>query len=344
MSSKTSTLAYGMAIAMSLPSFDTTVVAQAADDASRRTRPVHTYSIVARDAQTGQLGVAVQSHYFSVGPIVPWAEAGVGAVATQSLAKVDYGPDGLALMRQGLTAKQALAALLENDEGREVRQVAMVDANGNVAVHTGAKCIVPAGHLTGHEFSVQANLMLNDRVWPAMKAAFESAAGDLADRMVAALEAAQAAGGDIRGQQSAAIVVVSGEKQEKPWKGRLFDLRVEDHPRPVEELKRLVKLQRAYRLTDQGDEFVTAKRFDEAMAAYAKAAELAPDIVELKFWQGVTLFKVGREDQALPMFKDIFAKEPLWADVIPRLVPLDLLPADPAALKRITDLRASPNP
>ncbi|HEY3244744.1 MAG TPA: DUF1028 domain-containing protein [Phycisphaerae bacterium] len=301
--------------------------------------PVHTYSIVARDPQTGQLGVAVQSHYFSVGPIVPWAEAGVGAVATQSLAKVDYGPDGLALMRQGLTATQALAALLENDDHREVRQVAMIDAKGNVATHTGAKCIAAAGHLTGENFSVQANLMLNDSVWPAMKKAFESAPGDLADRLLAALEGAQAAGGDIRGQQSAAILVVSGEKQDRSCKGRIFDLRVEDHPRPVEELKRLVRLQRAYRLTDEGDDFVAAQKFDEALTAYAKAAELAPDVVELKFWQAVTLFKVGKEDESLRIFREVFAKEPLWAEVVPRVVPLDLLPNDPAAIKRITDLR-----
>jgi uncharacterized Ntn-hydrolase superfamily protein len=302
-------------------------------------RPVHTYSIVARDPQTGQLGVAVQSHYFSVGPIVPWAEAGVGAVATQSLAKVDYGPDGLALMRTGLTARQALAALLENDERREVRQVAIIDAHGNIATHTGAKCIAAAGHLAGENFSVQANLMLNDTVWPAMKQAFEEAQGDLADRLLATLEAAQAAGGDIRGQQSAAILVVSGEKQDKPWKGKLFELRVEDHPRPVAELKRLVRLQRAYRLTDEGDEFVAAQKFDDAMSAYAKAAELAPDIVELKFWQAVTLFKVGKEDDAIGIFREVFAREPIWADVVPRVVPLDLLPNDPVALKRITDLR-----
>jgi uncharacterized Ntn-hydrolase superfamily protein len=302
-------------------------------------RPVHTYSIVARDPQTGQLGVAVQSHYFSVGPIVPWAEAGVGAVATQSLAKVDYGPDGLALMRTGLTAKQALAALLENDERREVRQVTMIDARGNVATHTGAKCIAAAGHLAGENYSVQANLMLSDTVWPAMKQAFEEAQGDLADRLLATLEAAQAAGGDIRGQQSAAILVVSGEKHDKPWKGKLFELRVEDHPRPVAELKRLVRLQRAYRLTDEGDEFVAAQKFDEAMTAYAKAAELAPDIVELKFWQAVTLFKVGKEDEALAIFRAVFAQEPIWADVVPRVVPLDLLPNDPAAIKRITDMR-----
>ncbi|HWQ29053.1 MAG TPA: DUF1028 domain-containing protein, partial [Dehalococcoidia bacterium] len=212
--------------------------------APRSLPPAHTYSIVARDPATGALGVAVQSHYFSVGSIVSWAEAGVGAVATQSIANVDYGPRGLALMREGLSASQALSALLENDPGRDVRQVAMVDARGGVAAHTGTRCIPAAGHLSGDGFSVQANLMANDSVWPAMRDAFERSDGELADRLLAALEAAQNAGGDIRGQQSAALLVVSGERSHEPWRGRLFDLRVEDHPEPVAELKRLVRLRR----------------------------------------------------------------------------------------------------
>jgi uncharacterized Ntn-hydrolase superfamily protein len=205
---------------------------------------VHTYSIVARDPRTGQIGVAVQSHYFSVGSAVPWAEAGVGAVATQAFANIDYGPQGLTLMRQGLNAAQALEILLQQDEEREIRQVALVDARGNVAVHTGGRCIASAGHATGDNFSVQANMMVDDSIWPAMKHAYERAEGDLADRMIAALEAAQEAGGDIRGQQAAAILIVSGEQQ-LPWHGRMFDLRVEDHPRPVEELKRLVSIRKA---------------------------------------------------------------------------------------------------
>jgi len=210
------------------------------------TRPVHTYSIVARDPQTGQLGVAVQSHYFSVGSIVTWAEAGVGAVATQSFVRVDYGPEGLDLMREGKSATETLASLVEADKDKDVRQVAMVDAHGDVSAHTGALCIKGAGHIIGDQFSVQANLMTDETIWPAMDEAYRSAQGDLVDRLVAALQAAQDAGGDIRGQQSAALLVVSGERQEKPFYGRLFDLRVEDHPRPVDELKRLVQLRRAY--------------------------------------------------------------------------------------------------
>ncbi len=297
--------------------------------------PVHTYSIVARDPQTGQLGVAVQSHYFSVGSIVTWAEAGVGAVATQSLVRVDYGPEGLALMRQGYTADQALRQLVEQDEHREVRQVAMVDSHGNVAVHTGSKCIAAAGHAVGEQFSVQANLMVNDTVWPAMKQAYEQARGDLADRLVAALEAGQAAGGDIRGQQSAAILVVAGERSDKPWEGRLFDLRVEDHPRPVEELKRLVQLRRAYMLNDLNDELMTEGKFEEASRAMSEAIRLAPDVVEMRFWAAVGLFTAGREEQALPMFREVFSREPVWAELVPRLVPSGLLPDDPQALKRI---------
>jgi uncharacterized Ntn-hydrolase superfamily protein len=300
---------------------------------------MHTYSIVARDPRTGQLGVAVQSHYFSVGSVVPWAEAGVGAVATQSFLKVDYGPDGLSLMRQGLSATQALTALLENDDGREVRQVAMVDAQGTVAVHTGSRCIPAAGHLSGDGFSVQANLMVDASVWPAMHAAYETASGELVDRLIVALEAGQAVGGDIRGQQSAAVRIVVGERQVKPGQGCLFDLRVEDHPEPIGELKRLVRLRRAYRLADQGDEFVAVSQFDAALAAYAGAAELAPEIVELRFWQAVTLFQIGKEVEALETFREVFRKEPIWADLVPRLVPLGILPDDPGALQRIVDQR-----
>lgn len=299
-------------------------------------RPVHTYSIVARDPETGQMGVAVQSHYFSVGPIVPWADPGVGAVATQSLVRVSYGPNGLSLMRMGMSARQALDSLIAVDDASDVRQVAMIDRQGRVAVHTGDKCIAAAGHETGEQFSVQANLMVDDSVVPAMKRGYETATGDLADRLIAALEAAQKAGGDIRGRQSAALIIVSGERTDHPWEGRLFNLRVEDHPTPVVELKRLVRLQRAYRYTDQGDELVAEERFDEAMIAYAKAAELAPEIVELVFWQAVTLFKVGRESEALPLFRSVFAREPIWVDLVPRLTPLGLLPDDAAALERIT--------
>src|SRR5438128_9601738 len=209
-------------------------------------RPVHTYSIVARDPATGELGVAVQSHWFSVGSIVSWAEAGVGAVATQSFVDPSYGKTGLDLMRAGRSAPDVLRDLLAADEAREVRQVAMIDAHGRVAAHTGSRNIAEAGHFAGANFSVQANMMLNGQVWPAMAKAFERARGDLAERMMTALEAAQAAGGDIRGKQSAALIVASGKSTGRPWVDRLFDLRVDDHPEPLKELRRLLTLQRAY--------------------------------------------------------------------------------------------------
>lgn len=297
--------------------------------------PVHTYSIVARDAETGQLGVAVQSHYFSVGSIVSWAEAGVGAVATQSVALVDYGPRGLALMREGLSARQALDALLANDPGRDVRQVAMVDARGTVAAHTGSRCIPAAGHVEGDGFSAQANLMVDDSVWPAMKRAFEESRGDLAERLLAALDAGQAAGGDIRGQQSAAMLIVSGERSPEPWRGRVFDLRVEDHPEPLAELRRLVRLRRAYRLADESDELLAAGDYAAARARLGEALTLAPENDELRFWAALTLFRVGEEAQALPMLREVFARGPQWAELVPRLAPLGLLPESPEALRRI---------
>lgn len=301
-------------------------------------RPVHTYSIVARDPETGQLGVAVQSHAFGVGSIVPWAEAGVGAVATQSLPLLDYGPEGLALMRQGKTAGEALAALLAADGEREVRQVAMVDPQGNVAVHTGARCIPAAGHLTGPAYGVQANLMVDDTVWPAMQRAYEASQGDFAERLLAVLEAAQKAGGDIRGQQSAALLVVSGQRSAKPWEGRLFDLRVDDAPKPLRELRRLVHLRRAYLYTDESDAHLFAGRYAEAAAALDRALALASDNVEIRFWAAVSLWRAGRQTEALDHFAAVFARDPIWLEVVPRVAKAGLLPDDPATLKAITEV------
>ena len=307
-------------------------------DSPSPARPVHTFSIIARDPKTGDLGVAVQSHYFSVGGTVPWAEAGVGAVATQSLVEVSYGPKGLELMRSGKSAADALGELLKQDSEREVRQVAMIDSKGNVAAWTGPRCIEFAGQDSGSPgegFSVQANLMANETVWPAMAKAYRETAGDLADRMLAALEAGQKAGGDIRGQQSAAILVVKGTSSGKPWKDRLFDLRVEDHPRPIEELKRLVRLQRAYRLEDAGDEAVAKNQTDDAMKQYSAAAALAPDVTELLYWQAVSLFNAGKETEALALFGRVFKEDRNWAVLTPRLVTPGLLKADEAGLARI---------
>ena len=302
---------------------------------------VHTYSIVARDPKTGEMGVAVQSHWFSVGSIVMWGEAGVGVVATQSIVDPGYGGKGLELMRRGVSAPDALKQLLAADNEREVRQVAMLDAQGRVFAHTGTLCIAAAGHKVGGDYSVQANIMANDRVWPAMAAAFERATGDLADRMLAALDAAQAAGGDLRGRQAAAILIVGPKSTGRPWAGadRTFDLRVEDHPQPLVELRRLVRLQRAYAHANHGDELVSQKKVDEALKEYAAAAALAPEILELPFWQAITLVSIGREAEATPILKRVLAKEPWWADLIPRLPAARQLPDDPALVKRLVALR-----
>src|SRR5687768_4292728 len=295
----------------------------------------HTYSIVARDPATGAFGVAVQSHWFQVGPVVPWAEAGVGAVATQSFARVDYGPLGLALMRSGKSAREALDSLLATDAQRDVRQVAMVDRAGVVAAWTGPKCIQAAGHESGEGYSVQANLMDRDTVWPAMARAYEAATGDFAARLLAALEAAEGEGGDIRGRQSAALIVVRGESTGRPWADRLVDLRIEDHPQPLVELRRLLDLHRAYHAMNLGDEAAAKSDFPTALGHYTEAAKLAPEIAELPFWQAVTLFMAGKEDEALPIFKQVFAREERWARLVPRLPASGLLPEDPKKIEKI---------
>ena len=301
-------------------------------------RPVHTYSIVARDPATGELGVAVQSHWFSVGSIVTWAEAGIGAVATQSFVDPSYGKLGLDLMRAGRSAPDALKALLAGDEGRDVRQVAMIDAQGRVAAHTGSKDIPAAGHIVGKDYSVQANLMLNDKVWPAMSRAFEATKGDLAERMMAALDAAQEVGGDIRGKQSAALIVVTGKPTGKPWADRVFDLRVDDSSDPLKELRRLVTLQRAYNHMNAGDLAVEHKDNDRALAEYSAAARLVPDNAEMVYWHAVALVNMGRVDQSLPLFRRVFAMDKNWVTLTPRLAKVGLIPDDPKLIERIVNV------
>ena len=298
-------------------------------------RPVHTYSIVARDPATGEMGVAVQSHAFSVGSGVTWAEAGVGAVATQSFIDPAYGPLGLDLMRAGRSAPDALKGLIAADDGRDVRQVAMIDASGRVAAYTGAKCIPSAGNLVGTNYSVQANLMDNDNIWPAMAKAFESAKGDLAERMLQALDAAQAAGGDIRGMQSAAILVVKGTSSGKPWSDKVFDLRVEDSPQPLVELRRLVTFQRANNLANEGDRYIEKKDAAAADKAYAAAEAILPDFAEMAFWHAVALASMGKVDESLPVFAKAYRMYPKFRELPPRLAKVGLLPDDPKVIARI---------
>jgi uncharacterized Ntn-hydrolase superfamily protein len=296
---------------------------------------VHTFSIVARDSATGDLGVAVQSHWFSVGSIVTWAEAGVGAVATQSFVDPAYGPLGLDLMRSGKTATQALTGLLASDPGKDVRQVAMIDAQGNVAAHTGSNCVQAAGHIVGKGFSVQANLMLNNTIWPAMAAAYQHATGDLADRMLAALDAAQEAGGDIRGRQSAAILIVSGRSTGRPWIDRIMDVRVEDSPEPLKELRRLVRVHRAYQHMNRGDLAVEHNDNEGALREYGAAEAMFPDNLEMKFWHAVSLVTMGNVDDSLPLFRQVFAGDSNYVTLVQRLPSNNLLPADPDIMKRI---------
>ncbi len=321
-----------LAAALAVPA--TTLLAQA----SPPRRPVATYSIVARDSVTGEIGVAVQSHWFSVGSIVTWAEAGVGAVATQSFVEPSYGPLGLALMRTGRSAPDALRGLIASDPDSAVRQVAMIDARGRVAAFTGARAIVAAGHHVGNGYSVQANLMEKPSVWPAMARAFETGKGDLAERLLLALEAAEREGGDIRGRQSAAIVVVGPASSGRPWADRLVDLRIEDHPQPIAELRRLVTLSRLYRRMNEGDEWVTKNDIPKAVAAYDAAIAFLPDSAtngEAVFWTGISLAAAGKEAEAAPYLLRAYAVHPKWAELVPRLPAAGLLPADSALVRRL---------
>lgn len=306
-------------------------------------RPVHTFSIVARDSATGEMGVAVQSHWFSVGSIVSWAEAGVGAVATQSFVDPSYGALGLELMRSGRSAPETLRGLLAADANRDVRQVAMIDSQGRVDAWTGSKDIQAAGHIVGKNFSVQANLMSNGNIWPAMAKAFESAKGDLADRMLAALDAAQAAGGDIRGRQSAALIMVSGKSTGKPWVDRIFDLRVDDSPEPLKDLRKLIVLQRAYNHMNAGDLATEHKDNEAALREYAAAEQLAATAegiqptryAEMLYWHAVALVNMGKVEDSLPLFRKAFELHPGWRELTPRLPKSGLLPDDPKIIGRI---------
>ncbi|WP_421878470.1 DUF1028 domain-containing protein [Marinoscillum sp.] len=297
---------------------------------------VHTYSIVAMDTATGDIGVAVQSHWFSVGTVVAWAESGVGAVATQSFSNPAFGPQGLQLMKTGLDAEATLQALLASDEGREYRQVGVIDVSGKTASHTGAKNIKEAGHVVGDYYAVQANLMENNTVWQAMADSFEGSAGEpLAERMLKALEAAQTEGGDIRGKQSAALVVVSGTPTGKSWIDRKVDLRVDDHENPLQELRRLWKVHQAYEYMNAGDVAVEAGDFERAGELYQSAETMFPNNLEMQYWHAINLANVGNLKEALPMFKSVFSKNPKWKKLTPRLIDNGMLSVSEGDLKQI---------
>lgn len=297
-----------------------------------RERPVTTYSIVAYDPKTGEYGVAVQSHYFSVGSVVPWVESEVGAVATQASVDPSYGPLGLALMKTGKSASNTLKGLLAADPYQEIRQVAMIDRDGNIAVHTGSRCIPNAGHSKGEHFVVQANLMENERVWPAMKEAFQKSGGDLGDRMLTALEAAEESGGDIRGKQSAALIVVKGESSKRPWNDKKVDLRVDDHAHPLKELRRLLHISKAYSYSREANTLVEETKFVDAQKSYKKAVSLAPKKLEIKFWHAVSLVSAGKLEKARPIFAKVFQKNSKWKEIAFRLQSSGRLP-DTAKVK-----------
>ncbi len=299
---------------------------------------VHTFSIVAKDSATGEMAVAVQSHWFGVGAEVPWAEAGIGAVATQSFIDKSYGPNALSLLKKGFTAQEALDSLTKADAGRDVRQVAIIDNKGNVAAYTGKNCIQYAKHIKGINFSVQSNMMLGDQVCEFMAAAFRASYGKpLGERVLLALEAGQKAGGDIRGMQAAAIVVVSGKITES-WNNKTVDLRIDDAPNPLKELRRLYTLHLAYQHMNNGDLATEKNDMVKAMNEYHAAMNLFPSNLEMQYWTAITLANNKQVDQALPMLQKIFLQDKNWKELTKRLPPVGLLTVSKDELKKILSL------
>jgi len=303
----------------------------------KRDRLHSTYSIVARDPESGDIGAAVQTHQMCVGAHVLWLEAGVGAIATQSLTNRHFGPLGLTMLSEGVPAARVVAALAASDAQAEVRQVAAVDLKGSAGAWTGDGCIPHAGHQVGDGYSVQANLMTNDSVVPAMAAAFESAEGDLAARMLAALEAAQSEGGDLRGMQSAALKVVPGTAPQSGMQAvdARYDLRVDEHEAPLEELARLVRLTQAHLLDEEGSRLVTGGDVEAGLEIWIRAREMAPELEELPFWQALTLADDGNDPVgAAEILAAMLENEPRrehWLDLIERVKQSGLLDRKTAA-------------
>lgn len=295
----------------------------------------HTFSIVARDENTGEMGVAVQSHWFSVGSVVAWAKSGVGVVATQSFVNPSYGPNGLKLMEEGQTAEEALKHLISMDEGRDYRQVAFLDSIGRTAAHTGEKCVEAASHIAHENFSVQANMMLNDDVVPEMQYAFMKFSNlPLAERLVEVLKAAQQAGGDIRGKQSAALLVVGPEKVEHEWEDKKVDLRVDDHKNPISELERLLKVKRGYEWMNKGDLAIEDSDINAALEAYSKAEELLKGNIEVTYWKAISLWNADQKDKAIPILKKIFKIDANWKTLTYRLIASDIINASEIELDK----------
>ena len=321
-----------------LLSFTIIITANAQQVFNKKEPLVHTFSIVAKDMLTGEMVVAVQSHWFSVGTSVPWAEAGVGAIATQSFTDKSYGPKGLALLKQGFTAKQVLDSLTKADAGRDVRQVAIIDNEGNVAAHTGAKCIQYAKHILGAHFSVQSNMMLGSTVCENMANAFEKSSNKpLGERVLLALEAAQKAGGDIRGMQSAAMITVPGKTMEA-WNNKSIDLRVDDNPQPLVELRRLYTIHLAYEHMNNGDLAVEKNKMADAMAEYHAAMKLFPGNLEMQYWTAITLANNKQIDKAATMLKAIYIKNKNWLELTKRLPTVGLLTVSDVDFKKLTGM------
>jgi uncharacterized Ntn-hydrolase superfamily protein len=300
----------------------------------------HTYSIVARDPKTGEMGVGVQSHWFSVGSVVSWGEAGIGVVATQSLVNKSFGLRGLELLKQGKSPQEAINVLISDDEGRDVRQVAILDTQGHVATYTGTKCIKSAGHKVGDNYSVQANMMLSDKVWPAMAEAFEKFDNlSLPERIIKSLEAAESVGGDIRGKQSAALLVVAGESTENKWEDPIIDLRVEDHTDPLKELSRLLKIFRAYEHMNNGDLAIEKGDMDIALKEYEVAQKMFPENLEMTYWTAISLANQNKLENALVLFKKIFKRDNHWRLLTERLPQSELLNVKEEDLKKILSVK-----
>ncbi|WP_019037023.1 DUF1028 domain-containing protein [Psychroflexus tropicus] len=299
----------------------------------------HTFSIIAKDPKTGDMAVGVQSHWFSVGTSVPWGESGVGVVATQSFVNQAYGYEGLKLMKKGLSAEETLKQLKSQDSGAAYRQVAMLSHDGSIAAFTGDKCVEAALHLIERDYSIQANMMENKNVVYAMRKAYEENEHlDLAERVVAAMKAAQESGGDIRGKQSAALIVVGDETPEHPWEDKKIDLRIEDHNTPVEELSRLLNSHRAYKLMEKGDIAMENKNAEAALEAYNAAEQLLPDNNEIKFWKAVALVNSDQVKLSVPIFERLFRNDQRWQRLLKRLPDSELITLDKSSLDYLLNL------